>query len=189
MSKIIDILKAAGSAALSTIYPIKVVESIVSIVSVLADDKQDTDLTSVTGEQLKQRIETLPPELQDAILQKVLDIEALSMEQDLEMQKTLSDLDTRGKTFRPIIALMMAVIAALNTIAYSVLMYWLAWKAGKMPSNEELIIPIAVPLLLVWTYFGFLGKERKEILAFIANRTPAGVLASSVADRLNALKK
>ena len=141
MSKIIDILKAAGSAALSTIYPIKVVESIVSIVSVLADDKQDTDLTTVTGEQLKQRIETLPPELQAAILQKVLDIEALSMEQDLEIQKTLSDLDARGKTFRPIIALMMAIIAALNTIAYSALMYWLAWKAGKMPSNEELIIP------------------------------------------------
>lgn len=189
MSKIVDILKAAGSAALSTLYPIKVVESIVSIVSVLTDDKQETNITTVTGDDLKQRIETLPVELQAVILQKVLDIEALSMEQDLEMQKTLSDLDSRGKTFRPIIALMMAIIAALNTVAYSVLMYWLAYKSGTMPDNELLIIPIAVPLLLVWTYFGFLGKERKEILAFIANRTPAGVLASSVADKLNALKK
>lgn len=189
MSKIIDILKAAGSAALSTIYPIKVVESIVSIVSVLADDKQDTDLTSVTGEQLKQRIESLPPELQAAILQKVLDIEALSMEQDLEMQKTLSDLDARGKTFRPSIALLMAIIAALNTIAYSVLMYWICYGANRLPSSEELLVPLGIPLLLVWTYFGFLGKERKDILGFLVNRTPAGALAAGIADKLNALKK
>lgn len=189
MSKIVDILKAAGAAALSSLYPIKVVESIVSIVSVLADDKQPTDLTTVTGNQLKERIETLPAELQAAILQKVLDIEALSMEQELEMQKTLSDLDSRGKTFRPSIALMMAIIAALNTIAYSALMFWICYGANRLPASEELVVPLGIPLVLVWTYFGFLGKERKEILSFLVNRTPAGALASGLADKLNALKK
>lgn len=189
MSKIVDILKAAGSAALSTLYPIKVIESIVSIISVLTDDKQETDLTAITGEQLKSRIEALPPELQAAVLQKVLDIEALSMEQELEMQKTLSDLDSRGKTFRPSIALMMALIAALNTIAYSVLMFWICYGANRLPSSEELLVPLGIPLVLVWTYFGFLGKERKEILSFLVNRTPVGTLASGIADKLNALKK
>lgn len=187
-SRIKDLLRAAGGAALATVLPLKVVNSVLGVISaVLPDETQaQLDPTKVTGNELLDLISQLPVEVQTTVLERRFDLEKQVMEAELELTQNLADADRKGKSFRPSIALMMALLLAGNTIMYCVMLWKICMTADvpRMPVWDELVIPIGMPFLIVVTYFGFMKKERGELVQALLQNSRAGNVASGVAQKV-----
>lgn len=187
MSRVKDIIKSAGSALLSSVFPMKAVEAVVGSVNALLTVEEKLDPAKVTGVELSDKIYSFPEGVQTHILDLEFDLEHFALESDLEMQQVLADADMKGGSFRPIIALMMAGLLFVGIVAYGFLLWEICRAAGRLPNWEELTIPFGIPFLIVVTYFGFLKKERKELLELILQRTPAGAATVGLANKLQTL--
>lgn len=182
-SKLIDILKAAGGAALNTVMPVKAISSIATLIEAIMPDS-DIDVNTVTGDQLLERINALSPEVQAIIFERRFDLERLRIEGENELTQSLADADSSGKTFRPLIALFMAVLLAGAVIGYDILLWKICLSELRLPLLDELWIPIGVPGLIVLTYFGYLKSERTEIFKAFLARSPVGMVSAGAAQKV-----
>ena len=187
-SRLKDLLRAAGGAALSTVLPFKAVGAILAVISAILPEEQQTHLdpTKVTGNELLELIGSLPADVQTTVLERQFDLEKQAMESELELTQNLADADLKGKTFRPTIALLMSLLLAGNTVMYCV-MLWKVCMSGavtRMPSWDEMVIPIGMPFLIVVTYFGFMKKERGQIIEALLQNSRIGNVAGGVAQKV-----
>ena len=113
----------------------------------------------------------------------------LSDEEGVDMSEILANVDRSGGKIRPVIASLMAVLLFVSVIAYGVLVWNIAYETKALPSWEALIIPIGIPITIVWSYFGFLKAERKELLEAVIQRTPVGNALVKFGTKLSQVKK
>lgn len=186
-SRLIDLLKAVGGAALSVALPVKTADAIVGVVNaVLPPGTAPLDSKSVTGQAIMDQISQLAPEVQKAVTERTFDLEQQAQEAEEELTQSLADVDSKGRSFRPTIAVGMAVLLAIDIIGYNTLLFLscIGWANVRLPTWDELTIPILVPALIVVTYFGFAKRERAELLSLVLNHTPAGRLAGGTAAKV-----
>lgn len=182
-SKLVDILKAAGGAALSTVMPLKAISTIATLIEAILPES-DIDVNVVTGDELLERINALSPEVQAIIFERRFDLERLKVEGENELTQSLADADSSGKTFRPLIALVMAVLLGGAVVGYDILLWKICLVQLRLPLIEELAIPIGVPGLIVLTYFGYLKSERTEIFKALLARSPVGMVSAGAAQKV-----
>ena len=105
------------------------------------------------------------------------------------MSEILANVDRSGGKIRPIIASLMAVLLFVSIIAYGCLVWKISYDASTLPMWTELIIPIGIPVTIVWSYFGFLKAERRELMELVIQRTPAGSALVKLGTALTQVKK
>lgn len=187
MSAILSgIIATLGGAALQAVFPKEAPAIIADINAVLPAEKQITP--EATGTDIQAAIADLPTEERLALLNREYDFRMAELDQETDVTQILANADIKGKTLRPSIAFLMAVVLIVNVEAYGYLLYQKA-LAGADVTWDQLSIVIGVPFAIVISYFGFLKNERTRIFEMVLNRTPAGALAGKGAEAvLNILK-
>ncbi len=170
MRKIEELLKAAGDTPLPLFYPDDTVRFIYDTVySKVPDVTLDEELG--TGDALLAKLLTFPEVTANEIRNTQVSQE---LEDEGDYRDVLANLDARGKLMRPFIAGLMALVLFVEIVGYSYLVYLTAISTNQIPSWESLVVPIGIPLTIVWSYFGFLRSERKELIQTIIQNTPVG---------------
>lgn len=172
-TKIGALLLVAGESLVANAFPPAVSERIVEIVKAHVPTEQ-LDLTTLTGKGLIDSLSTLPPGLSEALLNLTIDLDQLKDQSEMALTDNLADADPRGKSIRPTIALLMSLLLFGAVIGYDVLLWKICYAALRLPTLEEMALPIVAPGVIVITYFGFLKNERKGLLEFAINNTPLG---------------
>ena len=178
-----DCLDRAGDVELTKFFPTTIVSQINAAIESSALELQDP----VTGNSLKTAIGNLSSELQPALLNAT--IEMLGSPEEVDMSEILANVDRSGGKIRPIIASLMAVLLFVSIIAYGCLVWKISYDASTLPMWTELIIPIGIPVTIVWSYFGFLKAERRELMELVIQRTPAGSALVKLGTALTQVKK
>jgi len=112
--KLKDILTTVGSGLISTLVPGG--GAIIELVNgFLPDDKKLP--SSATGNDAVSAISALPPETQQSILIKELDVEIEEIKGDTSRFNAMCEVDKTGHTTRPQIALMMAYMVCFAILA------------------------------------------------------------------------
>lgn len=172
-TKIGTLLNAAGESKLSAVFAPNIVDKIVDIVKVhLPIEELDTN--TLTGKGLADSLTTLSPALCAALLGLTLDPEQLKDQPEMELTNNLADLDPKGKSIRSMIAFLMSLLLFGAVIGYDILLWKICYSALRLPTLEEIALPILAPGVIMITYFGFLKNERKGLLEFAVNNTPMG---------------
>lgn len=180
------IIATLGGAALQAVFPKEAPAIIADINAVLPAEKQLT--TEATGPELTAALDELSPADRLALLNREYDFRLAELDQETDVTQILANADIKGKTLRPSIAFLMAVVLIVNVEAYGYLLYQKA-LGGADVTWDQLSIVIGVPFAIVISYFGFLKNERTRIFEMVLNRTPAGALAGKGAEAvLNILK-
>ena len=180
------ILATLGGSALQTLFPQQAPTIIADLNAVLPETQQLT--VDSTGLDIQTAIQSLPPELRLPLLQREYDLRQAELDQETDVTQILANADIKGKTLRPSIAFLMAVMLIVNVEVYGYLLYQKA-LSGTEIGWDQLMIVIGVPFAIVISYFGFLKNERTRIFEMVLNRTPAGALAGKGAEAvLNILK-
>lgn len=163
--KLGDILKKVGSTIIRNVIPgggliIDVVNGF------LPKEKQLPD--NATGEQVKQAVQTLPPEQQAQLYMKEIDVELAEINSWTQIQSSLAEADKSGASTRPQIALMMAYIVAFVVLAFSS-MWIVAIFRDQIDMVQRLadawplmLAVVGTPTALLRAYFGMRTKEKRE---------------------------
>ena len=69
-------------------------------------------------------------------------------------------------------------------MGYDVLLWIVCFRDGRLPATEEMLLPILAPGVIVVTYFGFMKRERTELMGLLINKTPIGGMAMGAAQRV-----
>ena len=83
----------------------------------------------------------------------------------------------------------MAILLIVSVVAYGCLVWKISYENSTLPTWDALIIPIGIPVTIVWSYFGFLKAERREFMEAVINKTPAGAAIANFGSRLADIKK
>jgi len=140
----------------------------------------DINQSEITGNQLLAKVKSLPDGVGDFVLNKTVDPEALTADNDDALTQNLADIDPRGKFLRPLIAGTFCVMVFVAVVGYDLLLWQICSEAKRLPTFNEMLIPIIVPGFIVMSYFGFLKRDRRELLQMLLQRTPAGAVLTSV---------
>ena len=188
------IASAAGGAILNTILPGSGTIAAKVINGFLSDDEKVNPET-VTGTELKAKIEKLPPEAQTAIHLKMMDAQINETNKFVQLQTMLNETDAKGASHRPFIALMMAWLVVVITAVFAAGLLWLGYQTNQMPSWEQILPLLALPTWVVQRYFGKRSQEkqlRTQLAAYSVDPThsPLPQLAQGVVSTvLSAIKK
>ena len=121
----------------------------------------------ITGGELLNIVnKVVPPEQLGSVLDLPLRFEDV-LPVTVSPDNILADSDVRGKRSRPFIALTMALVLLIAQLGYDYLLYEFCVQNNRLPTWDELLVPIAIPLTIVWSYFGFLKSERQELVKTI----------------------
>lgn len=167
--KIKDILKAAGTRLLREVPGVDVVLDVVEAVTGDRPDKGST-----TADQLRAKLESLPPETQSQVLE--LDIETIR-QQGATMQAMLLAESKSSHTTRPLV-----VRGAFYVVAFVTVLVVSMWAYAVLGGSTEMVETIMdgwpwVAALLVpfigWlnAYFGILKTEHQNRLDAAQGRT------------------
>lgn len=181
--KIGDLLTGVGDAPLGATYHPAVVQEILKVAG-RAVDLPEADLQNLTANDLQAKLSALPEAVRTAVNEAVVDPLQLKDQSELELTENLADVDPIGKTFRPTIALLMALLLFAAVVGYDVLLWIVCFRDGRLPATEEMLLPILAPGVIVVTYFGFMKRERTELMGLLINKTPIGGMAMGAAQRV-----
>lgn len=163
--KLGQILGKVGSSIIRNVVPGGGV--IIDLVNgFLPQDKKLPE--TATGHQATQAINSLPPEVQQGIVLKELDVEIAEINAWADVQRSLADADKAGASTRPQIALMMAKVVAFVVIAFvSILIASIFLNRVDMIKQLKDYWPLALaiigtPTALLRSYFAMRTKEKKE---------------------------
>ena len=177
------LLEDSGDIPLSSLYSPMVNTAIAQLCSSYQIDTSNRSL--VCGNELLDLVnKVVPPEQLDSVLNLPLRFEDV-LPVVHAPDSILADSDVRGKRSRPFIALTMALVLLVAQLGYDYLLYHFCVANGRLPSWNELIVPIGIPLTIVWSYFGFLKAERQELIRTVLESEQAQKVLRS----LDAYKK
>ena len=182
-AKIGDLLSGIGDAPLGAALHPAVVQEVLRVVG-QAVDLSETDAQSLTATDLRNKLAAIAEPLAKAVNDSVIDPAQLKDQSEMELTQNLADVDPIGKTFRPTIALLMALLLFAAVIGYDILLWKVCFTENRLPKLDEMWLPIIAPGLIVISYFGFMKNERRELLTALLTKTPAGNLATGVAQRV-----
>lgn len=187
-----QIVQTAGESALAEVFQPEAVRSMVAFIDALLPPEQrgQLDWQSITGVQLETIVNSGPEDLQRFIANRDFVMTpsqamATGMPEGVP-EVVLANMDPKGKTFRPTIALLMSLLLIGNIIGYC----WILWSVcmdpamPRVPQWGELVIPIGVPFLIVVTYFGFIRKERGDIINALVQHIPASGAIVKLAEQI-----
>lgn len=131
----------------------------------LPDDKKLNK--DATGEDVKQAIDSLPPDVRERVLSKQLDVQMEEIRSWTSIQDSLAKADASGASTRPRIALMMAWLVVLMVVTFIAV-----WGKAILYSDNEVLKTLAnswelmltmlgTPTALLRAYFGMRTKEKK----------------------------
>ena len=181
--KIGDLLSGVGDAPLGATYHPAVVQEILKVAG-KAIDLPESDIQNLTANDLKTKLSALPESIVAAVNEAVIDPLQLKDQSELDLTENLADVDPVGKTFRPTIALLMALLLFAAVVGYDALLWIVCYEAQRLPTIEEMLLPILAPGVIVVTYFGFMKRERQEIIGMLLNKTPLGGMAVGAAQKV-----
>ena len=181
--KIGDLLSGVGDAPLGATYHPAVVQEILKVAG-KAIDLPESDIQNLTANDLKTKLSALPESIVTAVNEAVIDPLQLKNQSELDLTENLADVDPVGKTFRPTIALLMALLLFAAVVGYDALLWIVCYEAQRLPTIEEMLLPILAPGVIVVTYFGFMKRERQEIIGMLLNKTPLGGMAVGAAQKV-----
>lgn len=191
-----NIVQTAGESALAEVFQPEAVRSTIAFIDALlpVEQRGQMDWQTITGVQLDTIVQSGPEELQrfianrDFVMTPTQAIAAGMAEGAPEV--VLANMDPKGKTFRPTIALLMSLLLIGNIVGYCWILWSVCMEAAtpRVPSWGELVIPIGVPFLIVVTYFGFIRKERGDLINALVQHVPAGGALVTLAEQIVAAK-
>ena len=176
----LDILKTVGSAVVTNLVPGG--GAIIGAVNaLLPNDKQLPD--GATGHQVTTAIGSLPPEQQETLLSKELDVTIEDIRQSHDTVRVMLESDAKNPhTTRPYIAK-----GSFHVVAFAIIVTISIWAYGVFVQNKDIVsaimegwkfvLAVIGPLVtLLWAYFGVLKKEHKNKLdAANGSATPSGI--------------
>ncbi len=182
------ILTTIGGAALNMFVP-GAGEIIGAINNFLPDDKKLP--ATATGHDAIKAVNSLPPEQQQQIMSKQMDVEIAEINSFASIQQSLAAADSAGHSTRPQIAMMMAKIVSFSVIVlismWCVAMFNSDVATLKTLSNSTpwVVTVLGTPTTLLFTYFGKRTKEKLRRYSMGAGQQQAPGLLSTIAGMIN----
>lgn len=154
MSLMNDLAKVVGTSALSTLGPIGGVLAAV-LNNYLGDDQKVTESTPFP--EVHEKFKSLSPEKQADVLMAMQQADVTKHTSDNEYKEHRIDAieatDRMGKSYRPQIALLMAVTVAVISVSGICIVGMVSYKNNTMPSWELISALLFLPIWVVQRYF------------------------------------
>ncbi len=183
-----NFLLKAGGAALNVVAPGAGTEVVNLVNTFLPADKKLPE--NATGHQVREAINTLPPEKQAEILTREIDVEIEEIHAWTKVADTLARADQAGASTRPEIANRMAWL-----VTYAVAVAITAWAAtlitgrglDKLTTAWPFILSvIGPPMVLLRAYFGLRTREKTTRYQAATGQPPA---AGALGALINAIRR
>lgn len=156
--KLLEVLKSAGAAILNVFAP-GAGTAAAELVNVFLPEDQKLDPDKATGNEVLERIMTLPPETVASLLDSEIEMARIASDERKHKsdnfttnQLSIRELEKMGRSrSRDIIAVLMALTVMMVCGGY---MYALYMVEKRIPSGMELIGLLGIPSLLLKAHFG-----------------------------------
>lgn len=149
---ILKILEGVGDSGILEKLPYG--EKLVKLLNNYIDDAENKLTTESTGSDAIKAVKAMPSESMLQLMSLNLNVELALDNNWLEMQTMLNASDDKGKSTRPIAAILMAVSVFIFVCSYSVAMVIIALNDSTLPAWMELTAAVGVPSLVLTAYFG-----------------------------------
>lgn len=153
--KLFDILKGAATV-IGTANPL-IGAAITVANQFLPDDEKLPD--AATGQQVIDKINTLPPDQQASVFNHEIDLKIAQEEGWTERYKAMCSSDDQSSRAR--IAIMMAQVLVFEIMAFTVLFFW---DRSVLNSDAWMVFGVVTgtPAAILLNYFGNLRREHSQ---------------------------
>lgn len=159
--KFTDILKVLKPAASIAASLIPGGAAAVELINAILPDGERLPPTA-TGEQVAEKFESLPPDIQSDMLEQEIKLEIALDEGRTDRYKAMCESDHSGHSTRPKIALRMSTVLCFEILAFTV---W-CFVYPKQMVNPVIWTVFGtltgVPASVLMKYFGDLKREHKQ---------------------------
>lgn len=181
--KLWDIVKTVGAGVISATVPGGAL-LVSAINEFLPDDKKIPP--NATGDDLKNTIDSLPPEQRAEIMGKEFDVELTQIKESNSTLRVMLESDAQNPhSTRPYIAkqafhiVAFAVIVAVSMWAYGVGVRDAVLVKSVMDGWPFILATIGPFITLLWAYFGILKQEHRDRLnAANGSVSPVGIISA-----------
>lgn len=162
--KVWDVLTKVGSGVVKQVFP--AAGAVIDVVNEFLDDGDQLP-DDATGEQLREKIDKLPPSQKAEVLNKELDVQIEEIRSWTDIQQFLNQADASGASTRPKIALIMAWIVAFAIVAIALPFGWAVLENHNEAVKEIkdawpfITALLGIPSMVLRSYFGLRTKEKK----------------------------
>lgn len=164
--KVVDFLKSVGKSALKEIPMGNVV---LDAIDLITDDYVDKD--KVTGEQMLEMIDKLPPETKARVLETQLNKDVQRYELWTDLRAKLEN-STTSKT-RSYIVMAITAVLLLLSCGYAYMAFDNYTKTGVMPSMESMAIVFGLPAVAVLAHFGVMPDKLLQLILNVLTKNMA----------------
>jgi len=159
------ILEVTGKSALKNI-PLGGV--IVDVAELMIGDRFDKK--TVSGDDIKQAVETLSPTAKAEFLAKTLDVDARMLE-STNMLKQKMEADTPVSRARSVIAMGIAIMLLVLSAGFGLMLGHAYITGGLVPSIESLLVVFGLPTVALLAFFGLDTKAFQEVIMQVVTRS------------------
>lgn len=159
-----NILKAAGATALSVAFP-AAAPAVLAMVNTFLSEEDKLPETA-TGAEVESKLGKLPPDLQQTIYLKEIELDKVIVEEKYSTLRTMLEHDSRSQhTTRPKIAYQsfQVIGASILMVAASTCVQIVQGEVNPLDAGT-LILALTAPLAIILrAYFGILRDERASL--------------------------
>jgi len=168
------ILKAAGSGALKSL-PLGGV--VVDVAEVVLDEIFDKE--TVTGDEVKAKLEKLPTTVKDKVLSKTLNADSHLLASWDELSDVVNVTADENATLRKVITIAVVITLLAIGLMFSAMLGWNYITTGTLPDTESMLAAFAIPTIAIMAVFGVDNKAFTGVLLALVTRQ----LSKRVADK------
>lgn len=175
-----ELLEKSSNSVTAITYP----ETIASLNVVNSLTSSDTPLTTTTGAQWLAAIDTLDTTTQSALLKFEL---SSGSDQWGVLRQLVQHVQSGQGRWKTGVAVFMAILIGVAILNHCYLLYYAVTHSLPLPRWQDSTWVIVVPAGILWTWYGVLSKENRDLMSTFLGELPArgplGALAALMAPK------
>lgn len=179
--KILSVLQSIGTGLLAEAGPIGLLAA--TAINAFFDKDDAIDPNKVTGQDVLEKIKKLDSSKQSELLGKEIEYKMHESDNWVRIQEIITEDNLKGKSTRPIIALIMACVTSTFVLGMGLMIGIVSYSNKTYPNWELVTALLGIPSYLLRSYFGLASRETRDAVGLASGQLINRPIGQQLVDR------